>query len=195
MASRRKFLSRLAQLQAASFVAPPVMNAQSSQPSSPAGAPRGAVFVPPEGSRATDPTAGIKVRVSGRDTGGAMTVLEVPTQIDAGAPLHVHRIENEWFYALRGEYDIQVGKEIFHLKPGGSVFAPRLIPHTWHDVGETAGTLLVVAEPAGHMEAFIVDLAQLNAQPQPPSADAMKAMFAKHEMEIVGPPLPTKQRK
>ena len=154
-----------------------------------------AVFVPPDGSRSTADTAGIKVRVSGADTGGAMTILEVPTQVDAGAPLHVHHVENEWFYALHGEYDIKVGEDIFRLTPGGSVYAPRLVPHTWHDVGEAAGTLLVVAQPAGHMESFIVDLAMLNAAPEPPSAEVMRAMFAKHDMEIVGPPLPSVRAK
>jgi mannose-6-phosphate isomerase-like protein (cupin superfamily) len=52
----------------------------------------------------------IAVKVSGDDTGGAMAVLEVRTAVDAGPSLHVHHVENEWFYALEGEYDIQVGK-------------------------------------------------------------------------------------
>jgi quercetin dioxygenase-like cupin family protein len=86
--------------------------------------------VPPGGSRSSGKIA---VKVSGRDNSGAFTVLEVATEVDAGSPLHVHHIENEWFYALEGEYDIQVGDQVFHLKPGGSVYAPKLIPHAWHD--------------------------------------------------------------
>ena len=148
------------------------------------------IFVSPDGSRSLDPTGPIRIRVSGRDTNGAMAIFEVPTQIDAGAPLHVHRVENEWFYALRGEYDIQVGDEIFKLTPGGSVYAPKLIPHTWHDVGDISGTLLVIAQPAGHMEDFIADLARLNAGSKRPRPEAMREMFTKYDMEIVGPPLP-----
>ena len=131
------------------------------------------------------------MKVSGKDNGGAFAVLEVPTAMGSGPPLHVHHVENEWFYALEGEYDIQVGDQIFHLNPGGSAFGPRMIPHTWHDVGSVPGKMLVVAQPAGHIEAFTEDLEKLVAT-GPPSPAAFKALFEKHDMEIVGPPLPKK---
>ena len=151
-------------------------------------------FVPPGGSHDPDLTGAgrhITVKVSGADNGGAFAVLEVPTVVDAGSPLHVHHVENEFFYALEGEYDIQVGAQIFHLKPGGSVYGPKLIPHAWHDVGETPGRLIVVAQPAGHLEAFARDLDKLTPADMQ-NAGAMKALYQKHNMEIVGPPLPKK---
>jgi len=119
-------------------------------------------------------------------------VLEVATEVDAGSPLHVHHIENEWFYALEGEYDIQLGDHVFHLKPGGSVYAPKLIPHAWHDVGAAPGELLVVAQPAGQLEAFAEDVEKLSAGKNADPA-AYKALFEKHDMEIVGLPLPKKR--
>ena len=147
--------------------------------------------VPPGGSRSS---GRIAVKVSGRDNGGAFAVLEVPTAMGSGPPLHVNHIENEWFYALEGEYDIQVGDQIFHLKPGGSAFGPRMVPHTWHDVGAVPGKMLVVAQPAGHIEAFTEDLEKLVAA-GPPDPAAFKALFEKHDMEIVGPPLSKKTAK
>ena len=150
------------------------------------------LFVPPGGSRDSDETGTrrhITVKVSGADNGGALAVLEVPTARDAGPSLHTHHVENEWFYALEGEYDIQVGAEIFHLKPGGSVYGPKLVPHTWHDVGETSGRMLVVAQPAGHIEAFVKDLEKMTtAELRVPGAE--KALLERHNMEIAGPPLP-----
>jgi quercetin dioxygenase-like cupin family protein len=151
------------------------------------------IFVPPEGSRSTEPTGNIKIRVSGNDNGGAVAVLEVHTKADDGVHLHVHHIENEWFYALEGEYDIQVGNEIFYLKPGASVYAPKLIPHTWHDVADKGSRMLVVAQPAGHIEAFSVDLFKLIASGTRDET-AMKALFHRHDMEMVGPPLPKTKR-
>jgi mannose-6-phosphate isomerase-like protein (cupin superfamily) len=152
-----------------------------------------AFAVAPGASRTPDDTGPIKVKVSGTDTGGAFTVLEVPTAVDSGPPLHLHHVENEWFYALDGEYDIKVGDQLFNLKPGGSVYAPKMIPHTWHDVGEKPGRMLVVAQPAGHLEAFVKDLAKLGvAGARQPGA--MKALFERHNMEMVGPPLPKKQQ-
>jgi mannose-6-phosphate isomerase-like protein (cupin superfamily) len=146
------------------------------------------VVVAPSGTRY--PTGGpISVKVSGTDTGGALAVLEVPTAVDSGPSLHIHHVENEWFYALEGEYDIQVGEQVFHLKPGGSVYGPKLIPHTWHDVGSIPGKMLVVVQPAGHMEAFVEDLQKLMpSQMRDPAIE--KALFEKYDIELAGPPLP-----
>jgi mannose-6-phosphate isomerase-like protein (cupin superfamily) len=143
-------------------------------------------------SRSADEIGNITIKVSGADNGGAIAVLEVSTVVDSGAPLHIHHVENEWFYVLEGEYDIQVGDRLFNLKRGASVYAPRLIPHSWHDVGEAPGRMLVVAQPAGGMEAFAKDLFRL-AGTGAPDPSAMKALFEKHNMEIVGPPLPKKR--
>ena len=81
----------------------------------------------------------IAVKVSGQDNGGAFAVLEVPTVAGAAPPLHVHHVENEWFYVLEGEYDIRVGDQVVRLKPGASAYGPKLIPHTWRDVGSAPG--------------------------------------------------------
>lgn len=71
------------------------------------------------------------------------------------------------------------------------VYAPKLIPHAWHDVGATPGKMLVVAQPAGHLEAFAEDLEKLTADKNADPA-AYEALFEKHDIEIVGPPLPKK---
>jgi mannose-6-phosphate isomerase-like protein (cupin superfamily) len=156
-----------------------------------------AFAVPPGRSRSLSKVASsgkISVKVSGKDSDGAFAVLEVATEMDAGSPLHVHHIENEWFYALEGEYDIQVGDRVFLLKPGGSVYGPKLIPHAWHDVGATPGKMLVVAQPAGQIEEFAEDLEKLGAGNNL-DPGAFKALFEKHNMEIVGPSLPKKVAK
>ena len=77
----------------------------------------------------------ILVKVSGTDTGGSFALFEVPAGPNAGPGLHMHHVENEVFYVLEGELDVQVGTEIVRLGPGGSVYAPRLIPHTWQPAG------------------------------------------------------------
>ena len=56
------------------------------------------------------------------------------TNSDFSTPVHVHHIENECFYAIEGEYEVKVGEETFPLRLGGSVYAPRLIPHAIHSI-------------------------------------------------------------
>ena len=62
-------------------------------------------FVRPDEGREGDTLSErhrIIVKVSGSDTGGAVAVLEIRTSVDSGPSLHVHHVENEWFYALEG---------------------------------------------------------------------------------------------
>jgi hypothetical protein len=67
-------------------------------------------------------------------------------------------------YALEVSTTFKWATRCFILKPGGSVYAPTLIPHAWHDVGATTpGKMLVVAQPAGQLEAFAEDLEKLSA--------------------------------
>jgi len=136
-------LGLLAQLPAAAHakVTRPVQSARDS-------AQQAFFAVPSGGSRSAGKVA---VKVSGRDTHGAVAIVETPTLAGYGPPLHRHHVENEWFYALEGEYDVQVGGSLFHIKPGGSVFCPRMMPHTWRDVGSASGKLIIMAQPAGHI--------------------------------------------
>lgn len=130
----------------------------------------------------------ILVKVSGTDTGGGFALFEVPAAPNAGPGLHMHHVENEFFYVLEGALDVQVGTEIVRLGPGGSVYAPRLIPHTWQPAGGKDIRFLSLAQPAGNLEAFLNDLSGLQERGPLAPAD-LKAVFQRHDMELVGPPL------
>lgn len=146
------------------------------------------------GSRPTEPevlTGQLSVKVSGTDTGGAFAVFEIPTVPFAGPPLHLHHSENEWFYTLDGEHDFQVGDKIYHLVPSGSIFVPMMIPHSWQNVGNSPGRMLVFVQPAGRLEAFFALFSKL-VSVGALSAAAMRALFEEYDMEVVGQPLPGK---
>jgi mannose-6-phosphate isomerase-like protein (cupin superfamily) len=130
----------------------------------------------------------ICVKFSGTDTGGLLTVLELPTAPYRGPPLHVHRVEDEWFYVLEGEHEFQVASDRFRVAPGDSIFAPRLIPHSWRNIGARPGKMLCVATPAGRLEAFFEALSFLTSS-DPANVGARKALFETYDMEMVGPPL------
>ena len=147
-----------------------------------------------EGSRPTEPTVlrgQFSVKVSGTDTGGAFAVFEIPTVPFAGPPLHLHHTENEWFYTLDGEHDFQVGDRIYHLAPGGNIFVPRMMPHTWQNVGDSPGRILTLVQPAGRLEAFFALFSKLLSVGALSTA-ATKALFEEYDMEVLGKPLPGK---
>ena len=101
-----------------------------------------------------------------------------------GPARHLHYDQDEWFYAVEGEFLLEVGQEQFRLKPGDSVLAPRKIPHVWAYTGSSRGRMLIAFMPAGKMEAFFREVTKANAMPpQDPE------LWHSHGMELLGPPL------
>lgn len=112
-------------------------------------------------------------------------ILENTFLAKGGPARHLHYDQDEWFYALEGEFQFEVGAELFRLQPGDSLLAPRQIPHVWAFVGEGQGRILIAFFPAGKMEAFFREVTRANAMPaQDP------ALWRAHGMELLGPPLP-----
>ncbi len=112
-------------------------------------------------------------------------ILENTFHAKGGPARHLHYEQDEWFYALEGEFVIEVGDERMRLLPGDSLFGPRRIPHVWAHVGAGRGRILIVFNPAGQMEAFFREVTKANAMPpQDPE------LWRTHGMELLGPPLP-----
>jgi putative ABC transport system substrate-binding protein len=103
--------------------------------------------------------------------------------LEGGPPLHIHRAEDEWFYVLSGEFNFQLGDCIVHTPAGSFVFIPKDMVHTFQRVGSEPGVLLGSVHPGG-FEAFFQDLPGTGAD-----EETVKALFKKHNMDIVGPPL------
>jgi mannose-6-phosphate isomerase-like protein (cupin superfamily) len=105
--------------------------------------------------------AQILVRASGESTAGALSLFEeLPPMVDT--PRHVHSHEDELFYVLEGEHVIEVGDEERRVGPGGTVFAPRGIPHAQRRVVPGQGRLLVMTVPGG-FDGFFRELAAAHA--------------------------------
>jgi len=125
------------------------------------------------------------LKVSGKDTGGALSVFEYTGREKGGPPLHVHPLQDEIFYVVQGAYRFQCGRDRFELGAGDMIFLPRNVPHAFAQTTD-AGRLLFYFTPAGKMEDFFRALGALPGQPTP---EAAAALFARHEMQVVGPPL------
>lgn len=126
----------------------------------------------------------IQFKVCGLGSEGPL-VLENTFHAKGGPARHLHYDQDEWFYAVEGEFLMEVGQERFTLRPGDSLLAPRKLPHVWAHVGSGRGRILVAFMPAGQMEAFFREVTKANAMPpQEP------ALWRAHGMELLGPPLP-----
>lgn len=111
-------------------------------------------------------------------------IIENTFHAKGGPARHLHYEQEEWFYAVEGQFHFEVGEEKFQLAPGDSILAPRKVPHVWAFTGETRGKILIAFLPAGKMEAFFQEVAKTDAMP---ALDP--ALWRAFGMELLGPPL------
>jgi len=123
----------------------------------------------------------ILFKVSPRETGGGLFVIEHENLIRGGPPLHLHHAQEEWFYVMEGRVAFQLGNRQVELGPGDSVLGPRNVPHAFSSVGSRPGRMLIAFTPAGQMEDFF----RATAIPHPPVQDA--SFFRRYGMELLGP--------
>ncbi len=125
----------------------------------------------------------ISFKVTPQDSNGIL-IIENTFHEKGGPARHLHHNQDEWFYAVEGEFIFEIGQEKFRLKPGDSLLAPRKVPHVWAYAGGAGGRILIAFMPAGKMEAFFYEVTKANAMP-PLDPELWRA----HEMELLGPPL------
>ncbi len=124
--------------------------------------------------------------MSGKDTDGDLAVFEQTSlSPKRGTPLHVHPNQDEVFYVLEGAYRFKVGNDEYELGAGDTIFLPRKVPHAWVQLSQR-GKMNVMLQPAGKLEEFFVAVAALKTLPTPTE---LAAIFAAHEMQVVGPPI------
>ncbi len=123
----------------------------------------------------------ILFKVLPRETSGRLFVIEHKGLGHGGPPVHFHLHQEEWFYVMEGEVLFQVGDSRKTLRAGESLLGPRGVPHGFAGVGAASAHMLIAFSPAGKMEEFFREA----AVPNGPKMDA--ALFAKYEMQYVGP--------
>ncbi len=125
-------------------------------------------------------------KVSSKDCRNDFFAMEHHHTAKGGPPLHLHHVEDEWFYVMEGEYRVKVGDTLYSLHAGDSVLGPRGVPHAFAFVGPTSGRLLITYAPAGQMEEFFDSRDRSGGRKTYVfEADAMRAFG----MELLGPPL------
>ena len=96
------------------------------------------------------------LKVSSRDTGGDLCIYDTVRESKGGPALHLHHSQDEWFCIVRGSFLVQVGDETFTIGSGDSAFAPRKVPHAFAMTSDGEGQMLVLFQPAGSMEDFLL---------------------------------------
>ena len=130
----------------------------------------------------------IRIKVAGSDTNGGYAIMEAITEPECGPPLHRHSREDESFFVIEGEFLFEVDGKQLRAGAGCAIHAPRGTAHTFQNVGETTGRMMVVVQPAG-LDAFFEDLAGATKGMGQPDPSVIVPIFEKHGLELLGPPL------
>jgi mannose-6-phosphate isomerase-like protein (cupin superfamily) len=147
---------------------------------------RSVILAPGEGQTVKVPGHPYTFKARRADTGGAYALVEV-TLNGEGPPQHIHHAEEEAFYILEGEINVQVGEQTIHGTAGSFVLIPRGTVHTFWNAGSTPAKMLAIVSPPGIEEA----LAEVIGDEEIDTAtfvEKITALAHKHHADIVGPP-------
>lgn len=139
------------------------------------------IIHPPGGGRRVGVLAGhSEFKVESAQTNGAYAILEQTIPPGGGPPLHVHRHETEIFYILQGQFEVTVGGQRIAAPPGAIAVCPRDIPHTFRNLGDEPGRLLLTIIP-GRFGDYFVEVDKIDHT----DAAAIKKLAAKFDVEIL----------
>lgn len=92
--------------------------------------------------------------LSGADTWGKYCLLELGLAPGMSTPRHTHTREDEAYFVLSGEVEVIVDGEVFPLRPGDTLIAPRNLPRQLRNPGKTENHYLIILSPSG-LEEFV----------------------------------------
>ncbi len=101
---------------------------------------------------------------------------------DPGAPPHRHNSYDEAFYVLDGVMTFRVGDDWRDMESGTFLWVPRGTVHGFHNRTGAPARVLVVATP---QVVPLVREARAMMAAGPPDPDAGRAIFARHDSELV----------
>jgi len=128
---------------------------------------------------------GLLCRITSASTGGAYCAFEQRLAPGQGVPLHVHSREDEVYYILEGQLDMQCGQRSFTAEAGAMVVIPRGIPHAFHNPAETPIRFLNLFIPGG-FDDFVAELNQLLPE-DAADEDKRNVIRRKYGVEFLSP--------
>jgi quercetin dioxygenase-like cupin family protein len=114
------------------------------------------VLGPPGDGEVLDLPFGVfTVRISGDQTGGALSVVESILAPGAlGAAPHIHHAHEEYFLVTAGEVTFDTADGVLTMPAGGSVSVPRGRPHGYRNATTEPAALTTIFTPAGYENYF-----------------------------------------
>ena len=126
-------------------------------------------------------------KLTGEDTRGALDYFVCEVAPHGGPPLHVHHRQDETIHVLSGRFKVRIGDEEHILDPGGLAYLPAGLPHAFLNLTDQPTEVIIVFAPGGGHK-FYEELGPATRNGTPDRA-VVAAIFEKHYMSLLGPPL------
>ena len=125
------------------------------------------------------------ILLSGADTAGRFTLIDMHVPPEGGPPPHRHDFE-ETFVLLDGELQATFRGEQRTVRAGETVHIPANAPHQFHNASSTPVRMLCICSSAGQEEFFKeMGIPVATRTTPPPKVDAaQEAAFIKKVMEL-----------
>jgi quercetin dioxygenase-like cupin family protein len=144
-----------------------------------------------EGPKKYDMGFGTAVmKVTAAETDGKWSMVDFTANPGMQTVLHRHRMTDETFYVVEGEFKFYVDGKMYTLHTGDMADVPRMTPHAFANLTNKPARLLGTFTPSG-FEKFFALTAELVKKQRPgtPEFEAgMKAVMKQVDMEPLGPP-------
>lgn len=128
--------------------------------------------------------------LTGDDTNGRFDIMKGDIGYLQGPPLHAHKDQDDTFIVLEGTLTLQVGDDIIELEAGDVATAKPGTPHTYTNLDKEKRARVINIMTPGHFDKAFNDFAKLT--PEDIAGEKVVEVAAKHNVEIMGPPIPVK---
>ncbi len=131
------------------------------------------------------PGVGVVFKIEGRETGGALSIVEHTFEPGALVPPHLHHLEDEYSIVLDGSIGFRSNEHEVVLEPGGYIIKPRGQVHAMWNAGSTRARMIEVITPAG-FERFFHEFADMTDGGPPDFADVAE-LAARYQLPFSRP--------
>lgn len=116
------------------------------------------------------------IRITGDETGGAFTVIELRVPPGASGPPHIYHNEHQTDHIVEGELVYTVGEETIVADAGTIVHCPKDVPHSFRNESDSEALVYDWLHPAGFDEFMARAAPQVTDPSDPPELDMDRAM-------------------
>jgi mannose-6-phosphate isomerase-like protein (cupin superfamily) len=123
----------------------------------------------------------ITVKLGGEQTDDAYSVFELSVPPNVGAGLHIDNDWDEFWHVMEGTFAFTLNGERMELGAGSFAYGPKGIPHSFKNVGEATGKLVMLTMPSG-LEKFFRNVHQASLCGRP-DKETFLEMMRSHNIE------------